>query len=96
MLKEGECLLGIQVWERPGGDRVVCAVRILDQDGREIAQGKTTGTDNDTNHLYEVALPQNAAITIEYTHSKQGAAQQQALQTSKEAQQRLDLFLSKR
>jgi hypothetical protein len=98
LLKDGECLVGIQVWERPGGERVVCDISINSDDGKELDRGKSTGAGNDTNHIYEVVLPQADTFTIEYNPQANDAAstQQHTLHTSKEAHQRLDLFLNKR
>lgn len=96
LLNAGECLLGIQVWDRPGGERVVCAVRVL-QGEKELHQGESTGTGNDTNHIYEVVLKQGETFTIEYAPTAPGEGNEKPLSktfdTTKEAHQRINLYL---
>ena len=85
-------MLGIQVWDRPGGKRIVCDVRVRAGE-EEVHQGKTTGTGNDTNHLFEVVLKQDDSYEIEYV-DKSGKQHSKPLKTTQEAHQRLDLVLS--
>ena len=92
LLSEGECLLGIQVWDRPGGERVVQEVRILSGD-KELHRGKTTGTGNDTNHLLEVVLKQHAEVSVDYVDAS-GETTKTAFTTTNQANQRLDIYLS--
>ena len=77
---------------------MVCDISINSDDGKELDRGKSTGAGNDTNHLYEVVLPQADTFTIEYKPLTNDTAstQQHTLHTGKEAHQRLDLFLNKR
>lgn len=93
LLADGECLLGIQVWNKPGGERVVSDVLILSGE-KEIHRGKTTDTGNDTNHIFEVVLKQGQPYTIEYLDGS-GEPMSHLLDTTKEAHQRLELFQSK-
>ena len=92
LLSAGECLLGIQVWDRPGGERVVSDVSVRAGED-EIHQGKTTGTGNDTNHLFEVVLKQGTAYFIDYVGTS-GERHSRPLKTTQEAHQRLNIFLS--
>ena len=91
-LSAGECLLGIQVWDRPGGERVVCDVLVRVGEDK-ILQGKTNGTSDDTNHLFEVVLKQSEPYIIDYV-DKSGKQHNKPLTTTNEAHQRLDIFLS--
>lgn len=94
LLSAGECLLGIQVWDCPGGERVVSDVRV--RAGEEkIHEGKTTGTSDDTNHVFEVVLKQNKAYSIDYVDTA-GEQHSKPVTTANDAHQRLDLFLSEK
>ena len=92
LLEKGECLLGIQVWDRPGGQRVVCNVTVRDGDDRVLHSGKTTGTSEDTNHLFEIVLKQGETFALDYV-PEDGKKRTKPFQTSTEAGQRLDVFV---
>ncbi len=91
LLAAGECLLGIQVWDRPGGERRVCRIKV--RSGKTtLHKGKTTGTSDDSNHLFEVVLKQGQSFVIEYTDPA-GKTHTTTYETTTESNQRLDLHL---
>jgi hypothetical protein len=84
-------LVGIEVWERPGGERIESNLVIRSGD-RVVHEGRTTGPSNDTNHLLEVKLDPETEYEIEFT-SAGGHSQKQTYRTTKEARQRLHLHI---
>ncbi len=93
LLANGECLLGVQVWDRPGGERIVCPVKVTADAGNQLVhEGETTGVDDDSNHLLEVVLKQRSGYTVT-VEVPEGEPIARTLTTTNEANQRLDLFL---
>ncbi|MGY8688250.1 MAG: transglutaminase-like domain-containing protein [Verrucomicrobiales bacterium] len=91
LLASGECLLGIQVWDRPGGQRIVCDVAVRSGD-KILHSGKSTGTEEDTNHLFEIVLKHGEKFTLDYTPVG-GEIRTRDFETTTEAGQKLDVFV---
>jgi hypothetical protein len=84
-----EVLVGIEVWERPGGERVESNLVIRSGEAT-VHEGRTTGPGDDANHLLEVKLAPQTEYEIEFTPTG-GHAQKQTYRTTKENRQRLHL-----
>jgi hypothetical protein len=91
LFEAGECLLGVQVFDRPRGERIVCPVTITRGDD-VLHEGKTTGVDQDSNHLWEVVLKQGETYTVTITEPD-GRTRDRKVETTAEANQRVDFFL---
>lgn len=92
VLAAGECLVGIQIWDREGGERQVCPIKVLDGD-KLLHEGKTTGTADDNNHIFEVVLTQGQSYKVQYTDAA-GKTQESNYETSEESHQQLNLILN--
>ena len=89
----GQVLVGIEVWQRQGGERVVSDLVI--RLGKEtIHEGQTTGTSDDTNHLLEVKLAPDTVYDIQFT-PLDGQTRQHTYRTTRtNERQRLHLYVT--
>jgi hypothetical protein len=87
-----EVLVGIEVWDRPGGERAVSDL-VIRSGEVTVHEGRTTGPSDDANHLLEVKLAPETEYQIEFTPAG-GNAQTQTYRTTKEARQRLHLLIA--
>ncbi len=88
---EGETLLGIQVWDRQGGERIKSHVRV--RQGEEVIfQGISKDTSDDTNNVLEVILKTGKTYEIDHVPTSGGERAMKEFTPGKEKRQRVDLI----
>jgi hypothetical protein len=88
---DGQVLVGIEVWERPGGERVVSEL-VIRSDDVAIHEGRTTGPSDDANHLLEVQLAPETEYQIEFTPAGE-ETQTRTYRTTQDDRQRVRLYV---
>ena len=85
-----EVVVGIEVWQRPGGERVESSLVIRSGEAT-VHEGRTTGPSEDANHLLEVKLAPGTEYEIEFAPVG-GPTQKQTHRTTMENRQQLHLY----
>ncbi len=84
----------VDVWEKPGGQRVSVEVSITAPGNEEpLARGRSRDASNDTNDILSLELSPNTDCQIEIRTSPEAEPLLRSLRTSAEPSQRFDFFL---